>query len=100
MTYCCEWDDQKAAANEAKHGVSFVEAATVLADRLAAIFDDPDHSDEEPREIIVGHSEGGRLLVVSFVQRGDRVRIISAREATRREQLDYEESPLSGWHDE
>lgn len=80
-----EWDGGKAHRNATKHGVDFHEAATVFRDRLAAIFDDDWHSDEEYREIIVGYSAQNRLLVVIFTQRGESVRIISARKATRRE---------------
>ena len=61
-----EWDEAKALANQQKHGVSFEEAATVFANPLAAIFDDPDHSQDELREIIVGHSDRNRVLIVSF----------------------------------
>lgn len=87
-----EWDEQKAASNLSKHGVSFDEASTVFADSLAVIFDDDAHSDDELREIIIGHSILQRLLLVSFTERGeDLVRIISARKATKRERKDYEE---------
>jgi uncharacterized DUF497 family protein len=76
----------------AKHGVAFDEATTVFADPLAVIFDDEEHSQDEIREIIVGHSILERLLLVSFTQRDeDIVRIISARKATKRERRDYEE---------
>jgi uncharacterized DUF497 family protein len=91
-----EWDEAKARANEQKHGVSFEEAATVFANPLAAIFDDPDHSQDEPREIIVGHSDRNRVVIVSFTEHGEAVRIISARVATPRERKDYEENPLGG----
>ena len=87
-----EWDDAKAATNKRKHGVTFREATTVFSDAVAVIFDDSDHSEHECREIIIGFSERFRLLVVSFTQRGDNVRIISARKATRREQERYEEN--------
>jgi uncharacterized DUF497 family protein len=97
MAYSFEWDEEKAAVNERKHGISFAEAATLFADPLAAIFDDPDHSLEESREIIIGHSDRRRLLVVGFTERERAIRIISAREATRRERRDYEENPLGGW---
>lgn len=80
-----EWDSEKADKNAAKHGVDFHEAATVFRDRLAAIFDDDWHSDEEHREIIIGYSAKNRLLIVIFTQRGASIRIISARKATRRE---------------
>lgn len=63
----------------------------VFGDPLARIFDDPEHSEGERRELIVGHSTPRRLLIVSFVERGDAVRILSASRATRRERRDYEE---------
>ncbi|MEW6666153.1 MAG: BrnT family toxin [Thermodesulfobacteriota bacterium] len=88
-----EWDSRKAAANLRKHGVSFDEASTAFQDPLARIFDDEDHSQGERREIIVGHSVTGRLLLVSFIERRDNViRIISARRTTARERDDYEEN--------
>jgi uncharacterized DUF497 family protein len=85
------WDLAKADANLQRHGVSFEEAKTVFSDPLAVIFDDEAHSEEEPREIIIGQSQRNRLLLVCFTQRGALLRIISAREATRRERKDYEE---------
>jgi uncharacterized protein len=94
-----EWDDTKAEANLRKHGVAFTEAATVFADPLAAIFPDPDHSDEEMREILVGHSERDRLLIVSFTERGENIRIISARVASAGERQNHEENPMGGWGD-
>jgi uncharacterized DUF497 family protein len=87
-----EWNAAKAEANVQKHGVSFTEALTVFADPLARIFDDPDHSHEEDRELIVGYSGGRRLVIVCFAEREGRIRIISARAATKRERQDYEES--------
>lgn len=87
-----EWDAQKAAENLKSHGVAFDEALTVFADPLANIFDDPDHSGHERRELIIGHSAGDHLLVVSFTERDRRTRIISAREATTRERRDYEQN--------
>jgi uncharacterized DUF497 family protein len=86
-----EWDNEKAARNLAKHRVSFQEAATIFGNSLTITYFDPDHSDEEDRFISFGHSDLGRLLVVSHTDRGDRVRIISARLATRRERKSYEE---------
>jgi uncharacterized DUF497 family protein len=86
-----EWDDAKAESNELKHGVSFVEAMTVFADPLALTGYDPDHSVGEDRYITMGLSAAGRLLVVSHTDRGEAVRIISAREATRTERRDYED---------
>lgn len=71
--------------------VAFEETIPVFSDFLARIFDDPEHSEGEPRELIVGHSTRRRLLVVCFVQRADRIRIVSARRATRQERGDYEE---------
>jgi uncharacterized DUF497 family protein len=85
-----EWDRRKAIRNEAKHAVAFEEALTVFGDLLARIFDDPDHSRTEAREIIIGHSSKGRLFVVCFTQRGDTVRLFSARTVTRAEREDYE----------
>ena len=87
-----EWDAQKAEENLENHGVAFEEALTIFADPLANIFDDPDHSAEERRELIIGHSVGQRLLIVSFTERGRRTRLIGAREATARERRDYEQN--------
>lgn len=87
-----EWDAQKAIENLKNHGVAFDEAITVFADPLANIFDDPDHSDDERRELIIGRSAEQRLLVVSFTERERRTRIISARQTTARERKDYEEN--------
>lgn len=91
-----EWDDDKARSNEQKHGILFNEASTVFDDSLATIFDDPEHSDEEIREIIVGYSNRSRLLIVSFTQREPAVRIISARRATPRERDKHERSLFGG----
>jgi uncharacterized DUF497 family protein len=85
-----EWDPQKAAANIANHGVSFDEAETVFGDPLARLFDDEIHSYEERRNAIFGHSDRGRLLMVSYTERDDdRIRIISARPATPQESRRY-----------
>lgn len=88
MTF--EWDDEKAATNLAKHGVSFDEAETVFVDPLAGIGSDPDHSEDEQREIIAGLSAAGRLLLVSFTERRAFIRIISARELIPSERRLYE----------
>jgi len=88
----CDWDPYKAEINFRKHGVSFGEAATVFGDPLVLDRADPDHSQDEERFICVGRSYVGRLLVVSFVERGDQVRIFSAREAEPRERRAYEQS--------
>jgi uncharacterized DUF497 family protein len=86
-----EWDEGKAASNLSKHKVSFEEAQTVFYNPLACIFDDEWHSLDEPREIIVGHSNSARLLLVCFTERDPGlIRIISARRATKRERRDYE----------
>ncbi|MCB0181140.1 MAG: BrnT family toxin [Anaerolineae bacterium] len=92
MTVRFEWDSNKAAINQQKHHVSFEEAATVFSDPLAVIFDDEEHSIEEIREVIIGHSANNRLLLVSFTERVEAIRIISARQATRIERKDYEEN--------
>jgi uncharacterized DUF497 family protein len=80
--------------NLEKHGVSFEEARTVFENPLAAIFDDDAHSRDEAREIILGHSQQNRLLLISFTERSGYIRIISARQATRQEREDYEQHTL------
>ncbi|MBI5800702.1 MAG: BrnT family toxin [Verrucomicrobia bacterium] len=87
-----EWDQAKASANLRKHGVSFEEAATVFADELSLAIPDPDHSRVEERFILLGTSYRGKMLVVVHTERGDSVRIISARPARRRERQQYEEA--------
>jgi len=86
-----EWNPTKAKVNLRDHGVSFEEAATVFVDPLAVTYPDPDHSDEENREITIGHSVKQRIVFVSHCQRGDRIRIISSRKATRKERKQHEE---------
>ncbi|GJL56386.1 MAG: hypothetical protein NPIRA02_35180 [Nitrospirales bacterium] len=90
MTF--EWDSAKASANLRKHKVSFTEAASVFLDPLALTFDDPDHSGEENREITIGISNKERTLFVSHCLRSERLRIISARRATKREKIQYGET--------
>ena len=86
------WSDHKAAANLKKHGVSFDEAETAFDDEHALIIPDEIHSDDEPREVLIGYSTRHRLLFISFVQRADdSLRIISARRADRMEREKYEE---------
>jgi len=80
-----EWDDQKAASNIQKHGISFDEAVTVFADEMALTFADTDHFETEDRSRTYGISNKGRLLVVVHTERRNNVRIISARKATRYE---------------
>ena len=89
-----EWDRQKARANFSTHRISFEEALTVFADPLGRIHADPDHSSSENREILIGHSARNRLLLVSFVERADATRIISARQVTPQERNDYQEGIL------
>jgi uncharacterized protein len=86
-----EWDDAKANANERKHGVTFPEAMTVFGDPISITGYDPRHADDEDRFLTMGTSIDGRLLVVSHTDRGDSIRIISARLASRRERKDYED---------
>jgi uncharacterized DUF497 family protein len=86
-----EWDSDKATANAEKHGVTFAEAMTVFGDPLSVTGYDPDHSEEEDRYITMGLSADGRLLIVSHADRENRLRIISARIASRIERKDYED---------
>jgi uncharacterized DUF497 family protein len=86
-----EWHPRKAALNKRKHRVSFEEASTVFADPLSATVFDPDHSHDEDRYITIGFSEQKRLLLVSHTERGDIIRIVSARELTPVEKKEYEE---------
>jgi uncharacterized DUF497 family protein len=86
-----EWDSKKAKANRRKHGVSFEEAAVVFSDILSFTYDDDAHSQAERRYATLGISNQGRLLVVAHTTRGERIRIISAREATPTERKWYEE---------
>ncbi|MBQ9360119.1 MAG: BrnT family toxin [Lachnospiraceae bacterium] len=86
-----EWDDNKNKTNKEKHGISFEEAETVFYDENALVRDDPDHSDEEDRFLILGFSSLANVLVVSHCYRDkdETIRIISARKATRNESLQY-----------
>ena len=86
-----EWDEDKNKLNIFKHKISFEEAKTVFVDDYSRIFDDIEHSDEEFREIIFGYSNKNRLLVVSFTERNDKIRIISARKVNKNERKLYEE---------
>lgn len=94
MPYHFEWDRRKAVINRTKHGVSFDEASTVFDDPLAVTFEDDSHSStSETRELIIGHSIGQQLLMVSFTERsGSIIRLISARPATLKERRDYEKN--------
>ncbi len=90
-----EWNAAKARINQRKHAVSFEDARKVFDDPLARIFDDEAHSRNEKREILIGHSASGRLLLVCFTESPDVIRIYSARPATPRERKDYEENVRS-----
>ena len=85
-----EWDAEKARENEQKHGVSFLEASEVFDDDLSSTVRDPDHSADEERYLIFGIDRQGKHLVVSYTERGDRIRLISARPMTARERRAYE----------
>jgi len=86
-----EWDETKARANEKKHGVSFLEATEVFCDVHSSCVQDPDHSYNEDRHLLFGVSSKGNALVVSYTERSDRIRIISARRMTNQERKAYEE---------
>lgn len=86
-----EWDKEKARTNQRKHGLSFFEACEVFGDQLSLAVLDPDHSAEEDGYLIFGQSLPGRYLVVSYTERGGRIRLISAREMTLYERKAYED---------
>lgn len=86
-----EWDDNKAFQNKRKHRVSFSEASTAFGDTMQLTMPDPDHSENEERFLLLGRSFTGRLLVVSFTDRGEAVRIISARLASQSERITYDD---------
>ena len=88
-----DWDPVKAEANRKKHRVAFPEAATVFGDRLSVTFPDLDRVHNEARFVMIGVSEKGHTLVVVHAERGNVIRIISARRATRHERKFYEEKP-------
>lgn len=84
-------DRAKAASNLRKHGISFAEAETAFGDLLSVSIPDPDHSIDEDRYLLIGESELGRLVVVSFTEQDAIIRIINARPANRLERREYEE---------
>ncbi len=86
-----EWDTEKSQANEQGHGVTFIEATEVFDDDHSSSVRDPDHSQAEVRYLIFGATKGGKYLVVSYTERGDRIRLISARQMTPRERRSYEQ---------
>ena len=91
MPLTFEWDSRKARSNLAKHGVGFEGATTVFGDARSLTIPDPEHSRAEQRFITMGKSQGDKLLVVVHTERGDNIRIISARRANPRERKFYEE---------
>jgi uncharacterized DUF497 family protein len=91
MDVIFEWDEDKAKQNLKRHGISFDEATTVFADPLSLTIPDPLHSEEEDRFVITGLSHNLRQLVVVYTERGENIRIISARAATWSERKKYEE---------
>jgi len=91
MPLTFEWDARKARSNLAKHGVGFEEASTIFGDQLSLTIPDPEHSKMEDRLVTMGSAFTGKLLVVVHTDRGDNIRIISARRASRRERKSYEE---------
>jgi len=91
MTLRFEWDESKAEINKRKHGISFDEAQTVFTDDLSAMKPDVEHSNTEERFLIIGLSNKNRVIVVSYTERGDIIRLINARKATRNERKQHEE---------
>jgi hypothetical protein len=91
LQFTFEWDAEKAEANLEKHGVTFGEALSAFSDPLSRSIADPDHSADEERFVLLGFSSAGRLLAVAHTERADRIRLISARLASKREKRDYEE---------
>ena len=87
-----EWDLNKARKNIKSHDVSFDEASTVFSDTLSVTINDPLHSDDEDRFVLIGNSSNNRLLLVVHTERGNKIRIISARKATKNERKQYEEN--------
>jgi len=87
-----EWDEKKNKINISKHKVSFSEAATVYKDIFSLTYFDPDHSEDEFRFIQIGISERNKMLVISYTETNDTIRIISAREATKTERQIYEQN--------
>jgi uncharacterized protein len=90
MSLVVEWDPDKARTNRRKHGISFEEAATIFADPLSLTIPDPGHSIGEMRFLDLGLSRSGRLPAISYAERGGRIRLITARLASRRERVGYE----------
>ncbi len=92
MALLFEWDPKKASGNVKKHGVTFDEASAAFQDPISITISDPAHSKDEERFVLLGCSHRHRLLVVVHTERGEHIRIISARAATKKEKLQYEDS--------
>lgn len=90
MRYKFEWDEEKANGNLRRHRISFDEASTVFSDLFSITISDPDHSINEQRYVDIGFSDKGRILIVSYTERGESIRIISCRKATAAERRRYE----------
>ena len=86
-----EWDEAKAVANLKKHRIGFEEAKTVFADPFSITVDDPKHSIDEQRFVDIGVAANGKVLVVSYTRRGEKIRLISCRKSTKAERKIYEE---------
>ncbi len=93
-----EWDADKAKKNIKIHGISFDEASTTFGDTLSLSIYDPLHSDEEDRLVLIGNSYKNRLVVVVHTERGNKIRIITARKATKKERKQYEENAKRSRH--
>ena len=93
-----EWDPKKAKINPETHDISFDEASTAFGDVLSLVIYDPLHSADEDRFVLIGHSHRNRLLVIVHTEQGNKIRIISARKATRKEKEKYEENAKRSGH--
>ena len=93
-----EWDPKKAKENLETHGVSFDEASTAFRDTLSLAIYDPLHSEQEDRFVLIGSSHRNRLLVIVHTERGDNIRLISARKASKKERKQYEENAKRSEH--
>lgn len=93
-----EWDEEKNLKNQKKHGIGFPEVKTVFEDFYAILFDDPDHSEAEERFLIIGMSFEKGVCIVShcYREKNEKIRIISARKATKKEQKIYDENLHGG----
>jgi len=91
MPIVFEWDKNKDKINQQKHGVSFDEAQSVFIDELSVMKPDADHSITEKRLLIIGKSNNNRIIIASYTERGEKIRLINVRKATRKERIQYEE---------